>query len=518
MIPFANEHARNSNFEFKTTIGGFPTPSWANIKDTMMPNSNFTMSSATSEPFGSTNFPQQTENFSNLNQAPFKSRLNPSKGKMTIVFKNYDLPKDAEKMFTSFSQFPASSSSTTNSLAGDLHNGTLAAARNTHESFAIKSNTNSFLDNFGILSFSSDMKQSDFGNDDLHSASFPVKHRRRTSREQLYVLESSFRVNARPNASERTELAMKLGMSTRAVQIWFQNRRAKSKQMTKKCHETFIRRSMHENKLEHAQNSSIPYINEYLHGNDEIDLSNSLSIPQSHTAIFQSNNFDPKLQLFTSDAENAPFFYAPNTEQSMICNQVRKGSAGEWVQVGRWDNSNRPPRDQSLIKKHSFLFSSPMARDSHCNTHKQNSAEISNYFNYNHLLQSDSAPFASPQQSLLSHENEPNSLFERHDSDFFNCSYNRMEQHQSPSFKVIPPRHGCTLNQDAPSLNSSATRAKSRGSSNDSPSSADSNRNFCKSPNVYMTSGASFAEHEQFMAEYLNYSATANGAVTFDLK
>lgn len=58
---------------------------------------------------------------------------------------------------------------------------------------------------------------------------FEIKHRRRTSRDQFQVLESSFQENSKPNATVRRALAQRLGMTPRAVQVWFQNRRAKLK-------------------------------------------------------------------------------------------------------------------------------------------------------------------------------------------------------------------------------------------------------------------------------------------------
>ncbi|KAI7879361.1 homeobox-domain-containing protein [Lichtheimia hyalospora FSU 10163] len=64
---------------------------------------------------------------------------------------------------------------------------------------------------------------------------FEIKHRRRTSRAQLKVLEKSFAENAKPNAAVRRMLAQKLDMTPRGVQIWFQNRRAKAKLQKRKA-------------------------------------------------------------------------------------------------------------------------------------------------------------------------------------------------------------------------------------------------------------------------------------------
>ncbi|CAG8486410.1 11112_t:CDS:2 [Paraglomus brasilianum] len=60
---------------------------------------------------------------------------------------------------------------------------------------------------------------------------FEVKHRRRTSRYQLKVLERAFNENPKPHAAVRQILAQKLNMTPRGVQVWFQNRRAKAKKV-----------------------------------------------------------------------------------------------------------------------------------------------------------------------------------------------------------------------------------------------------------------------------------------------
>ncbi|KAF8980143.1 hypothetical protein BGZ46_004572 [Entomortierella lignicola] len=58
-----------------------------------------------------------------------------------------------------------------------------------------------------------------------------VKRRRRTSPGQFKILEKSFSQNPKPDASTRKELARKLSMSPRGIQVWFQNRRAKNRQV-----------------------------------------------------------------------------------------------------------------------------------------------------------------------------------------------------------------------------------------------------------------------------------------------
>ncbi|KAJ2338194.1 hypothetical protein IWW50_007097, partial [Coemansia erecta] len=60
---------------------------------------------------------------------------------------------------------------------------------------------------------------------------YHVKHRRRTTKEQLALLEATFKATPKPTSETRKTLASRLCMTAREVQIWFQNRRAKQKNM-----------------------------------------------------------------------------------------------------------------------------------------------------------------------------------------------------------------------------------------------------------------------------------------------
>ena len=67
-----------------------------------------------------------------------------------------------------------------------------------------------------------------------HLSSSQKRKRMRMTPEQLKVLQKAFVQNPMPSASCRSLLAQRLGMDCRSVQIWFQNRRAKLKQMDRK--------------------------------------------------------------------------------------------------------------------------------------------------------------------------------------------------------------------------------------------------------------------------------------------
>ncbi|WUR04501.1 homeobox domain-containing protein 4 [Vairimorpha necatrix] len=60
---------------------------------------------------------------------------------------------------------------------------------------------------------------------------FLIKHRKRTTKKQLEILEKNFEICIRPDAKMRKKLGDQLNMTPRAVQIWFQNRRAKIKKL-----------------------------------------------------------------------------------------------------------------------------------------------------------------------------------------------------------------------------------------------------------------------------------------------
>lgn len=60
------------------------------------------------------------------------------------------------------------------------------------------------------------------------------KKRQRATPQQLSVLRSEFIINSTPNAKTREEIGKKIDMTERSVQIWFQNKRAKAKQFTRR--------------------------------------------------------------------------------------------------------------------------------------------------------------------------------------------------------------------------------------------------------------------------------------------
>ena len=71
--------------------------------------------------------------------------------------------------------------------------------------------------------------------DQIRKEDAPKKKRTRTTPEQLRILQKAFNADPMPNSNTRVALAKKLGMNARAVQVWFQNRRAKAKMEAKRA-------------------------------------------------------------------------------------------------------------------------------------------------------------------------------------------------------------------------------------------------------------------------------------------
>jgi len=59
------------------------------------------------------------------------------------------------------------------------------------------------------------------------------KKRIRTTPEQLRILEKTYERETNPSQSLREDIARRLGMTPRRVQVWFQNKRAKERRITK---------------------------------------------------------------------------------------------------------------------------------------------------------------------------------------------------------------------------------------------------------------------------------------------
>jgi len=100
---------------------------------------------------------------------------------------------------------------------------------NTSTSSGSNSNSNSTTTSSSTSKNNNSGDKNDYNNIDPRK-----RKRRRTSHDEQILLDSFFRKNHFPNAALRQILSADTGMSARAVQIWFQNRRqAERKKKTK---------------------------------------------------------------------------------------------------------------------------------------------------------------------------------------------------------------------------------------------------------------------------------------------
>ncbi|KAH7920790.1 hypothetical protein BV22DRAFT_1097614 [Leucogyrophana mollusca] len=153
-----------------------------------------------------------------------------------------------------------------------------------------------------------------------------VKHRKRTTPEQLKSLEEVFAKDTKPNGTLRKSLAQQLGMSARGVQVWFQNRRAKEKQHTRKAHIIIASKN---STVQGAQKASSP--------RDESPNDSSNSSTATEKAM-------PQAEAIPSTSADSGAFDHPSSAESSPPPKMAPLSAGEPVN-SPWQSSPVSPAD-----------------------------------------------------------------------------------------------------------------------------------------------------------------------------
>lgn len=152
---------------------------------------------------------------------------------------------------------------------------------------------------------------------------FEVKHRKRTSKSQLKILEKTFESNKKPDSALRNQLSEQLGMTPRSVQVWFQNRRAKQKKSKiqnnestnsinnqnikyENANENFnaIRNDMHrfQQNYNYSGNNHISNNNISNNNIDNINMSGNMNnIDNNNIDINNINNNNLNMDMFNDD-------------------------------------------------------------------------------------------------------------------------------------------------------------------------------------------------------------------------
>ena len=113
-----------------------------------------------------------------------------------------------------------------------------------------------------------------------------VKHRKRTTRAQTKILEEQFKSTDKPDAATRGDLSIRLGMTPREVQVWFQNRRAKEKKLRAQAIAALSQESDHPHPSTPENDPSSRAISPSIPATTHLDVSRTLtqSPPMSEPA------------------------------------------------------------------------------------------------------------------------------------------------------------------------------------------------------------------------------------------
>jgi len=177
------------------------------------------------------------------------------------------------------------------------------------------------------------------------------KKRQRTSPDQLAILEQIFQTDKMPNQQTRVQLAGQLGMSSRRVQIWFQNKRAKVKRSVSRhdgdCPSPFNALNQSSSSMSPPSSPSSP--SELLADESPI-LSPSLS-PSHHHPY---NNIQYKKPLQLLDAIISQPTSTNNSSQSTPNNNSSNNNNPTII-----DNTTKQLKAQQMM----FSFNSPFVEN-----------------------------------------------------------------------------------------------------------------------------------------------------------
>ncbi|KAJ1918955.1 hypothetical protein H4219_002311 [Mycoemilia scoparia] len=194
---------------------------------------------------------------------------------------------------------------------------------------------------------------------------YQVKHRRRTTKEQYEVLEGTFRTNPKPSSEMRRNLASRLSMTAREVQIWFQNRRAKAKNHAAKklAAEAGVVTTAGGNE---RPTNSTPTASATETAAYPLSSPTKESVKQgSKEARVRSKSTSSKSRTLTIDTPSTLQLKQQQQQQQQQQNHSKKNSqtysygSGTRVYNSAWDGSNIAPLEDEDIASHTNLVSSP---------------------------------------------------------------------------------------------------------------------------------------------------------------
>lgn len=194
----------------------------------------------------------------------------------------------------------------------------------------------------------------DYGYDDQDEFIQDGK-RRRLSQEDAEILLNAFNQNPKPGKDERNELASILGMNSRTIQIWFQNRRAKLKKESNDP-DLFTKKTVKESK----RKEEIVLMPQVTAGNfKELCLPKYLDIPirgqQLTTEDMYKNDairkFWQRQQEKAIEGENESFNNSPSIKKKPKFRKYLKISpATTPPRFDAYKKEKFPPLDENFLK------------------------------------------------------------------------------------------------------------------------------------------------------------------------
>ncbi|CAO3645971.1 unnamed protein product [Cunninghamella blakesleeana] len=248
-----------------------------------------------------------------------------------------------------------------------------------------------------------------------------IKHRKRISTVQCEILESEYEKNTKPNASKRYQLAHQLGMTPRTVQIWFQNKRAKTKQYEQK--------KLNVNHINnHSHNTSSDTINDSDHS--------------IFTSSFDDGRFEP-IYLMDYDSSSSPLLHTDKSSSSSLLSSP--------ILLPQDNNNNNNNNDNNYNDNNNDLSSSMIMNHETLIEKIATPPSLSTSVSCSSLstIQSNNSTMMIPPSSSSSLSSLSSSLKEKDKMEFNQQQYSSVCS--SPQFDIFP--HDDVLFSPTPSFN-----------------------------------------------------------------
>lgn len=253
---------------------------------------------------------------------------------------------------------------------------------------------------------------------------FEVKHRRRTTKAQHKILEKAFAENQKPSAGIRRQLALRLGMTPRAVQVWFQNRRAKLKTC---CGSGVLNIS--------ASAGTSPDLS-------RCNSSSDLSLISNNMEVVDSSNFSAQHEPIRSRANSCPNIELPFKQ----LHDALFGHSASNYQVHGLSNicSTIRPRSSSIVSNYPHSYVQPYPATSACysNTNSSFYPRSFNSYSQQHIDYTQPHPISfyhqQPIDPTLIQHNDNEEFFHANSAGTLNLDYFSASNPHSPPVMVEP--------------------------------------------------------------------------------